>query len=135
MSSSPGSASISGGGAGTVSGSFRGTQVSLDVEGMFTLKEEASCCGWVASFSSVTATHVARVLMAVMTSLSVGSGSSPMIKPSHETGFGGGWALFLVIVPFFGVFSCFFNLGAMIECSPRSNQNPRDVTSPPPNVE
>ena len=102
--------------------------MSLDVEGMFTLKEEAFRYVWVASFSLVTATRVDRVLMAVMTSLSVGSGSSSTIKPSDETGFGGGWALFLVLIPFFGVLCCFFNLGAMIECSPKRNQNPRDVT-------
>ena len=80
--------------------------MSLDVEGMFTLKEEAFRYVWVASFSLVTATRVDRVLMAVMTSLSVGSGSSSMIKPSDETGFGG----FLVLIPFLWCLALFFSI-------------------------
>ena len=62
--------------------------MSLDVEGTFTLKEEAPVCGWLASLSSLMATHVDKVLMADMKSLSVGSGSSSVINPSDEIWFG-----------------------------------------------
>ena len=64
--------------------------MSLGVKGTFTLKEDAPDCSWVAIFSSLTAIHVDRVAMADMTSLSVGSGSSSVIKSSDETGFASG---------------------------------------------
>ena len=56
--------------------------MALGVVGTFILKEEAPGCGWLASLSSVMATRVDMVLVADMTSLSVGSESSSLINPS-----------------------------------------------------
>ena len=63
------------------------------------------------SFSSVAVTHVVRVPRAFIMSLKVGSDLS-----SYERRFGGGWALFLILVvsPFLVCFISVFNLGAIV---------------------